>query len=764
MSVIPIEDNQLSIQLAPYLDYLPTADRERDPQKVNAIARSKGTAADKAPLTISDDLRWYAVKVSNRSGREIDLILQYKANTLYELHVYQFHQQQLIKQTITGDKYPFNSRPLKIRYYTVPLTLAVDEQQTLLIAVREKLALLVDKLHLSTASMMVAENDTDAWSDWFLFGSIITLIIYNLVTYFTISDRSYLFFVFWLACIFLIFVEHFDYATIVFWSNPHWWTRHELTFLIPLSVMFMLLYADSLMGLRVHAPRIHQTLKSGCIVMLILAVASLFVPDTEIRTSMNLILFVGLSFFLVTVYTSTSLWVVAGDTNARNYSLIWGLAIAFLVVSYGLSLMTDWQGFNSTLVKLFLASLLMMMSAILSVSISRMREKEQEALAQSKAKSEFLANMSHEIRTPMNAILGFSELMQNEPAVSESQKKFLDIIQNAGNHLLGLINDILDISKIEAGRVTLVPTNFDVKRMLRDMEQIFLTSAEKKGLKLNFEGVDTNALIIQTDENKLRQILINLLGNAVKFTQRGYVSCRLESSRLDDNTTKLSIEIEDTGPGIAREEEGKVFEKFEQTEAGHKTQGGTGLGLAISRKFAQLMGGDISFTSEVGVGTTFRFALKTGLGQTSALEDKQPRIIAIAPGQASMKILVVDDKENNRSLLMNILQQVGFKVLEASDGKQALVQFEQAQPNLILMDMHMPLMGGLEACQKIRAVKQGKTIPIIAVTASAFDDERQAFLDQGIDDVISKPIRRQVVLEAIGRHLQLKYDHAEDTA
>ncbi len=392
---------------------------------------------------------------------------------------------------------------------------------------------------------------------------------------------------------------------------------------------------------------------------------------------------------------------------------------------------------------------------------------KEQAEAANKAKSAFLANMSHEIRTPMNAILGFSELLQSDVSIHEEHRASLRVIHRAGNHLLSLINEVLDISKIEAGLEKVSTGAVDLGKTVSDVEEIFQLQAQTKGIGLRFEGVDALPEVIFTDDGKLRQILINLIGNAVKFTQEGGVVCRfyaeLGSSGKEQNCAhwQLTVEVEDTGPGIAEHEYDKVFAVFEQTETGINEQEGTGLGLAISREFAKLMGGDITFRSTVGMGSIFSASIVAEGSDKPVRRQGKRKITGIEPAQSAMTVLVADDNADGRLLVRKMLSAVGFDVIEACNGQEAIEQFEQARPDLILMDMRMPVLDGLSASRRIKETELGRTTPIIALTASVFEEERQAIIDCGVDEFMRRPFSSQALLESIGEQLGVSYVYEE---
>src|SRR5919199_1743003 len=403
-----------------------------------------------------------------------------------------------------------------------------------------------------------------------------------------------------------------------------------------------------------------------------------------------------------------------------------------------------------------------------------------------RAKSEFLSKMSHELRTPLNAILGFTQVLARDNTLNQGQQEHLGIIRRSGEHLLSLINDVLEMSKIEAGRVTLNEKSFDLYRLLTSLEEMLQLKAKSKGLQLIFEYAPNLPQYVRSDESKLRQVLINLLGNAIKFTSSGGVAMRVrrsqksqfrsqnEKSPSDSNLQSpdsffLQFEVEDTGPGIAPDELDSLFQPFVQTKIGKISQEGTGLGLPISQQFVQLMGGTITVSSTLGEGTIFKFDVKVRLAESAENQtlESRPRVIALAPNQPTYRILAVDDRWESRKLLLHILSPLGFEVREAENGQEAVKLWDSWQPHLILMDMQMPVMDGYEATKQIKAHVKGQATVIIALTASAFEEERSVILSAGCDDFVRKPLREEVLLDRIATYLGVRYvyeDSSQPTA
>ena len=382
-----------------------------------------------------------------------------------------------------------------------------------------------------------------------------------------------------------------------------------------------------------------------------------------------------------------------------------------------------------------------------------------------RAKSSFLAHMSHELRTPLNSILGFSAMVRDAPEISEKHREDLATVCRSGEHLLGLIDDVLDTAKIEAGRVTLNHTSFDLADLVSECVNLMRVRASDKGLQLFFQTDAVVPRFIRSDSGKLRQVLVNLIGNAVKFTERGSVTVRLDARRSDARGVDASrdfgliLEVEDTGIGIAPEDQARIFDVFVQTGQ-ISAQKGTGLGLSITQQFVHMMRGSIDVESSIGRGSLFRVMLPVQEAEeseaASANEDRG-QVLGLAPGQPDYRILIVEDKKENWLLLQRLLEDAGFQVQVAGDGAEAVEMFRTWNPHLIWMDIRLPVMGGLEATGRIRALERGHEVKIVALTASAFVQQREEILAAGADDFLRKPYRREEIFDCIARHLGIKF-------
>lgn len=430
-----------------------------------------------------------------------------------------------------------------------------------------------------------------------------------------------------------------------------------------------------------------------------------------------------------------------------------------------------------------------LMLAVLEFSQVALEQAAERAAIANRAKSQFLAKMSHELRTPLNAILGFTQILNRSPHVPTEFQEPLGIINRSGEHLLTLINDVLEMSKIEAGQLLLTKSCFDLPRLIRSIEGMFALKAAEKGLLLKIEQDMTIPHYVCGDEAKLRQILINLLSNAIKFTQAGNVTLSVSPAphpspflaqkgshdMLNDSlagqekeSITLQFTVEDTGCGIATSDLTSIFEAFMQTERGRYATG-TGLGLSISREFARLMGGDITVRSVLNQGSIF--TCQVALHLSKALDclpsEDNYTVIGLESGQTTYRILVVEDVLQNQQLIVTLLESVGFQVKTAANGAEAIAQWQAWQPHLIFMDIEMPIMNGYEATQQIRAQEsnnQQQHTVIIALTSYAFEDDRIASLQAGCNDHIAKPFTETILFRAIAQHLGVRYRYTENVA
>ena len=695
---------------------------------------------------------------------------------------------------LSGDKRPYRQRDVVHPKQLLRLSLTSSDPQTVYLRLQHNV---INKLPISLWSEREfwQQGNSAHVRDVVFIAALLTMLLYNAVLAISLRDKSYANYVYFLSSFLFSVAYYGNHIQGLLLQDSVWWDLRLLCY----ALMFgwMVQCSAHILNLKLVAPRWNRIKQAIIAVWFAFVMVAYFVYFSGSLLPQIILPVAGLLMLFSVLFVMSAgvaRW-RQGYAPARTFALSWSiLAVALLVVAS--------TGFTSqklaptTMVAVLQAAMffqLMLFSLALSQKILVLRQENllaQHQLAQelnmanaeleqrvvertrdleltknkaesaNSAKSAFLADMSHEIRTPLNAILGFSELMREERSATQQQREWLDIINDAGRHLLALINDVLDIAKIEAGRIKLAHKVFSPKELFEGVEQLFRDKARAKRLDLKFDGIDQLTGFIETDEAKVRQILVNLIGNALKFTEQGSVYCRVLALPIGNNKLRLEVEVIDTGPGIAEAELDKVFSSFQQTQSGRETAGGTGLGMAISREYAQLMGGDITVTSQLNAGSRFLFAIVAPMAEKPHGDAKRQTIQALKKDFVGTKILIVDDKVNNRQLLIDTLQPLGFNISQACDGQQAVAQFAQEPTDLVLMDRRMPVMDGIEAARRIKATKAGCDTPIIALTASAFEEQREELLASGLDDFLSKPFQRQALLQMIARHLSLDYDYS----
>lgn len=700
---------------------------------------------------------WFHFRLENAAGKTLPLILQLNYPVLDHVDLYAPGATTRPHVSL-GDSLPFAQRPLTTRAFAIPLTLENGQKQDYYLRVASTSSINVPLL-LSGADNFFSHHEVEEWIHGAGFGITAGLIIYHLFLWLAVREKVYRFYVLYIGSAFMYLLCFEGMAYRLWPQSPEWNAHAQLVFVFLMLGMAALFTRDYLRT--TDWPRADQSLRSMAAACIAAALLQFMLP-------------LALSYQLQPVFAITTMAVIfgvalmrlrAGLREARLFLLSWGLlmlmALTLSLQSFGLfpglPFMLTLNGMEITFI---LQQVLLALALADRVSILKRERYEQEqaivqAEAESAAKTEFLAKMSHEIRTPMNALLGITQLLQDTP-LDTVQKNYVDTLYSSGHALLNVINDILDYSKIAAGKIELEHIDFNLLDLLDECIQVFSLSAREKSLSLVCERSRDLPSHVRGDAGRLRQVLLNLLSNAIKFTDYGNIFLRVSVEEMSSTRVKLRFEVEDSGIGIAPEKLSQLFESFVQADSSTSRQyGGSGLGLAISQQLVELMHGKISVESTPGQGTLFRFTvlLKTA---SPAASQPDPRQTPISPSLYSgVRALVVEDNPINQLVIHGFLQKVGIQARMASSGQEALDILDRGQEarfDLIFMDCEMPFMDGFETTRRLRFWEKQKNIEphyIIALTAHALPEHRDRCLMSGMNDYLSKPLLLSRLVEKL---------------
>ncbi|MEA5509622.1 7TM-DISM domain-containing protein [Crocosphaera sp. UHCC 0190] len=694
----------------------------------------------------------------------------------------------------TGKAFPFKSRDIPHHSFVFNLPLAQGEETTFYLRFSSISTVFVPLTVWQREAFFLVENQ-QLFFLGLCYGMLIIMVAYNLFLFLALQDQSYLYYVLFVIGLTLhqsLRQGFFEQYIISEYSN-----KLSIHLFSIIAIILALKFATTFLDLKSTIPLLYKIILGLQVVEFIQLFLLPIFPHLIAEFHTFLILFViqillisgilsykrgyrpARFYLLAMIVPFVSFFI----SNLSSFHLIpttsWIFdsqltSVVILVLFYSLALADRINLIKKEKTEaLFLAletsqkheKLIQEQNIILENKVNQrtqklqkreiqLRKSKEKAEAANQAKNIFIANMSHELRTPLNAILGFSQLMNRSDKLSPDYQENINIIYHSGEYLLTLINHVLNLSKIEAGKFVLDLTNIDFHELLDELKNIFILSARNKGLNLRFTKEPNVPQWIKTDVTKLKEVLINILGNAIKFTPSGSVSLRV--SREKNN---LIFEIEDTGIGIAQAELENIFKSFYQCQNYPQSQEGTGLGLTISDNFIKLMGGKITVQSVIGKGTTFRFFIE--LIEVKHHEIKSPvnqqRVIGLEPKQPHYKILIVDDNIANRRLLLKLLQPLEFSLKEAANGQEAIEIWQEWHPDLIFMDIRMPVMDGFEATKQIKATSQENKTIIIAVTASVLEEKETLIYEVGCDGLIRKPFNDIEIFEALHQYLGVRY-------
>jgi signal transduction histidine kinase/AmiR/NasT family two-component response regulator len=639
-----------------------------------------------------------------------------------------------------GDQAPKRSRELPDRLMLLPIHQLAGSTQTYFLSYQDSLPPKLS-FKLWDQEGLWYERLTEQFLFGMFYGAVVVLMIYSLAIFIASRVRVYLAYAGYILTLIIYMFTH--NGLLQYFLLMHDGVIIKSSYLVTIGLLSLggLFLLTEFLDTQTHTPKLHRFIQ-------ILKVASLLVIPAIgllgwgwvaniLAVSVGGI--VSTCVFVTSIYFALVLKSLAG-----RY-----LLAAFLLPYFGSMLMVA-RALNLIEVNLFseygmqFGSLVEMIVLAfgLSEQIAQLSHDKDIAKAATLAKSEFLANMSHELRTPLNAILGFTQLMIGGYELAPEQKEYLEIVNRSGEHLLTLINSVLEISKIESGQVRLNYDNFDFYDLLNSLQGMLILQAKSKGLEFTIERSPQTPRYIYSDIVKLRQVLINILGNAIKFTKVGSVALAVDCEE-SDNAIRLKFRVTDTGFGIAPNEIADIFDSFKQSESGRKSMEGTGLGLAISRKFLQMMGGDIQVQSKLGIGTTVTFDIVVQIPEKSFYSIPVFSEPINLLDSKEVKILIAEDNKVNQMVAIKMLKRLGYQADIASNGLEVLKAIDQKFYDIILMDMRMPEMDGLETTIRIRSQERELNLvplKIVAMTANVMKEDIDRCLASGMNDHLGKPI------------------------